>query len=352
MHREGRAPSQRFRFEQYFQYLLTQGYSYDYSFLISKKDDAFYHGPGNLLRKIYIGLKAVAIRLRDVVRMNRYDIIFISRRAFLTESMFFEKLFSKSRAKLVFDIDDAVWIDAVSDYNRKFAWLKGKSNTANVCRLSDLVFAGNDYLAQYARQFNPNVVIVPTTIDTDVYRPDYNKDKKVIVIGWSGSFSTIQHFKLALPALKILKEKYKDRITFKVIGDRKYREPELQIQGLPWAEETEVKDLQGMDIGIMPLPDSEWAWGKCGLKGLQYMALEIPTLMSPVGVNKEIIQDGENGFLCNATEEWVNRLSQLIENPDLRERIGKAGRETVVQKYSLKAIQPLYKKYFNELTTV
>ena len=131
MHRKGRAPSQRFRFEQYLDFLEAQGYAYDYSFLISESDDRYYHGPGNYFRKVAIGLKAVARRINDVIRMNRYDIIFISRRAFLTESMFFEKWFRKSKARLVFDIDDAVWIDAVSDYNKKFAWLKGKSNTIN-----------------------------------------------------------------------------------------------------------------------------------------------------------------------------------------------------------------------------
>lgn len=342
MHRRGRAPSQRFRFEQYLEYLTENGIAWDYSVLISKADDRHYHGKGKLWRKAWIGLKAIFIRLRDVMRMNRYDVIFISRRAFLTESMFFERLFRKSRAKIIFDIDDAVWIDAVSDYNKRFAWLKGKSNTANVIKLSDLVFAGNAYLADYARQYNSHVVIVPTTIDTDAYIPSYNANHSPVVIGWSGSWSTIQHFRLAIPALEILKAKYADRIRIKVIGDGNFKYESLGIQGLPWKEETEVEDLREMHIGIMPLPDSEWAWGKCGLKGLQYMALEIPTLMSPVGVNKEIITHGVNGFLCNTTEEWVSCLESLVQDVDLRIRIGKAGRKTVEDRYSVKVNRSLY----------
>jgi glycosyltransferase involved in cell wall biosynthesis len=110
-----------------------------------------------------------------------------------------------------------------------------------------------------------------------------------------------------------------------------------------------LNDLQEIDIGIMPLPDDEWARGKCGLKGLQYMALEIPTIMSPVGVNSEIIQNGINGFLADSEESWIENLARLIEQPSLRQRIGVAGRETVVQHYSVISQQSRYLQYFNAL---
>ncbi len=350
MHRKGRAPSQRFRFEQYLDYLTSQGFVCHYSTLISASDDPFYHGKGHLLKKVLIGMKALLIRIRDVLRMNQYDIIFISRRAFLTETMFFEWIFSHSRASIVFDIDDAIWIDAVSDYNRKFAWLKGKSNTQNIVRLSDLVFAGNRYIADFALRHNESVVIVPTTIDTAMYKPADKAERSEVVIGWSGSWSTIQHFRLAIPALRLLKARYQDRIRFKVIGDKNFHEESLGIVGDAWVEATEVKDLLEIDIGLMPLPDDQWSWGKCGLKGLQYMALEIPTLMSPVGVNNEIIQHGINGYLCLTQEDWVNSLTVLIEDAQLRKSIGKAGRQTVVDRYSVDAWKSAYKRHFEWVT--
>lgn len=350
MHRKGRAPSQRFRFEQYLDFLKAHGYDSDYSFLISKEDDKHYHGKGNILRKVWIGVKALLIRFRDVLHMNRYDIIFISRRAFLTESMFFERLFRLSHAKIVFDLDDAIWIDAVSHYNRRFAWLKGTSNTANVIRISDHVIAGNQYLADFSKKYNSNITIIPTTIDTDLYVPSYNLSQDPVVIGWSGSWSTIQHFRLAIPALQVLRTKYGTRIRIKVIGDGDYKEDSLGIIGLPWVEETEIADLQEMHIGIMPLPDDQWSWGKCGLKGLQYMALEIPTIMSPVGVNKEIIEHGKNGFLCTTTEEWVEVLERLVLDWDLRISIGKAGRRTVVDRYSVIANRSRYLSCFDQVT--
>jgi glycosyltransferase involved in cell wall biosynthesis len=254
-----------------------------------------------------------------------------------------------SRAKLVFDLDDAVWIDALSDYNKKFGWLKGKPNTANISKLADVVIAGNAFLARYSSQFNNNVITIPTAIDTEKFLPSYRTNKDKIIIGWSGSFSTLWHLDLVTPALKTIKEKYGSRVGFKIIGDKTYYNEVLQVKGDPWILESEVVDLQQIDIGIMPLVDFEFAWGKCGLKGLTYMSLEIPTLMSPVGVNSEIIDHGNNGFLCNSTEEWILYFSMLIEDPELRIKLGKAGRKTVVDRYSIDANKDRYIKLFNEL---
>ncbi|HWR33725.1 MAG TPA: glycosyltransferase family 4 protein, partial [Chitinophagaceae bacterium] len=167
---------------------------------------------------------------------------------------------------------------------------------------------------------------------------------------WSGSITTIQHFTTAIPVLKKIKDKFGDRVSFKIIGDKNYYCTELGTKGDAWIASTEIEDLSQIDIGIMPLPDDEWAKGKCGLKGLQYMALEIPTLMSPVGVNTEIIQNGINGYLPDSENEWVDTLSNLIENKELRERIGKAGRQTVIDKYSVEAWKQKYLDNFNRLT--
>jgi glycosyltransferase involved in cell wall biosynthesis len=348
-HRKDRAPNQRFRFEQYFAFLQAHGFECELSPLIKAEDDAYFYGRGSYLQKIRIGLKAVSRRMKNILQKNDYDIIFIAREAFMTGSTFFEKQFRRSRAKIVYDFDDAIWINVVSESNRALAWLKDAGKTSKIIGMADLVFAGNAFLASYARKFNSNVVIVPTTIDTDLYTPRYNASKQTVVIGWSGSVSTIEHFQHAIPALQKLKEKFGDRIKIKVIGDGNYRMEALGIQGLPWKHSTELEDLRDIDIGIMPLPDNEWTWGKCGLKGLQYMALEIPTIMSPVGVNKEIILDGVNGFLAESTEDWMNKLSQLIEHEALRVKLGKAGRQTVVEKYSVKSQQENYLHHFNSL---
>jgi len=340
--RKDRSPGQRFRFEQYLDYLDQHGFQCDFSPLLNERDDKIFYGPGNYFRKLLILLNSYVKRTKNLLNARKYAVIFVFREAVYTKTTFFERQFAK-RSKVVFDFDDSIWLQNVSEANKRFAFLKNAGKTKDIIGYSHLVIAGNEYLANYARRFNRNVVIVPTTIDTKEYqRAELPAKDGRVCIGWSGSTTTIQHFNYAVEALKIIKKKYGDRVVIRVIGDGNYRNEELGIQGLPWNKATEIADLSAIDIGIMPLPDDEWSKGKCGLKGLQYMALEIPTIMSPVGVNETIIKDGENGMLASTTGEWVKKLSVLIEDEALRKRLGKAGRETVVAEYSVEAWKDNY----------
>lgn len=352
-HRPDRSPAQRFRFEQYLSFLNQSGYDYDFSYLINESDDKLFYSPGNLTTKLFIFFKSAFRRMKDVFRSNEFDIIFVQREAFMTGSTFFEKKFASSSAKLVFDFDDAIWNHDVSEGNKKFGWLKDPSKTGRIIAMSDLVIAGNEYLKNYASGFNKNVIIIPTTIDTDEYKSvESGRNNNKVVIGWSGSITTIRHFELAVPFLLKLSEKYGDRIEFKVIGDGNYKNRELNITGIPWQKETELQELSSFDIGIMPIPDDDWSKGKCGLKGLQYMALEIATVMSPVGVNSSIINDGVNGFLANDVEEWTAKISQLIDDKNLRLKLGKAARQTVVDCYSVQSQKKIYLNAFNKLLNI
>lgn len=349
-HRKNRSPSQRFRFEQYLDYLSQNGFQCDFSYIISEKDDSIFYAKGNYFKKFIIIIKAFLKRCKDVLHASSYDIIFIQREAFVTGSVFFEKLFSYLKPKLVFDFDDAIWLLDISQANENLRWLKKPEKTSKIISLSDLVFAGNKYLADYAIRFHNNVKVLPTTIDTDEYiSANLIKNSHMICIGWSGSITTIKHFGYAIPFLRKVKEKYGNKVYFKVMGDEDYYNEELDIKGIPWSADRELKELSSFDIGIMPLPNDEWAKGKCGLKGLSYMALEIPTIMSPIGVNTEIITDGVNGFLADHIDEWVEKLSKLIESRELREQLGKEARKTVVEKYSVQAQKDNYLKYIQQL---
>jgi glycosyltransferase involved in cell wall biosynthesis len=354
LHRPNRSPSQRFRYEQYLDYLQENGFNYEFSYIINAKDDTYFYGAGNYFQKLQILLKSFVIRFNDILKSNQYDIIFVQREALMLGTAFFEKKYAQSKAKLVFDFDDSIWLQTVSNANKALGFLKNANKTKEIIAVSDMIFAGNRYLADYALQFNQNVKIIPTTVDTEKFKPEltidkYSETKKVIEIGWTGSFSTIEHLRFGLPILYKIKEKYGDTVSFKVIGDSNFRDEKLNIKGIAWNSETEVADLQSIDIGIMPLPDDEWTQGKCGFKGLTYMSLAIPALMSPVGVNKEIIQNGENGFLPNTESEWIESLSRLIENANLRQKIGLAGRKTVIDKYSILSQRDNYVKFFKEV---
>lgn len=351
-HRKDRSPGQRFRFEQYLDFLSLNGYEIDFSNLFDEDDDRKLYSKGSIINKFLIYRKCLKVREENLKKINDYDIIFIFREALMTGSIRFEKAFSKSKAKLIYDFDDAIWIPNVSDANKRLEFLKDYSKTGKIIKLCDMVFAGNQYLANYAVKFNDNVKIIPTTIDTDEYLKQEVIKSEKICIGWSGSITTIQHFEYAIPFLREIKEKFGKQVEFKVIGDANYVNEELSIKGIAWNKQTEIQDLCSFDIGIMPLPDDEWANGKCGLKGLQYMALEIPTVMSPVGVNTEIICDGVNGFLASNIDEWVEQISLLINDLNLRKSVGIEARKTVVENYSVLANKQLYLKWFNQLLKV
>lgn len=330
-------------------YLEQHGFHCELSHLVSERDDQVLYRRGHYLDKLRFVRRGIAKRIADLRRVDEFDIIFIFREALMTRSTRFERAFKRSKAKIIFDFDDSIWLQNVSEANRYWAWVKDPGKTSKIITIADLVFAGNAYLADYAGRFNPNVTVVPTTIDTSEYQPPPFRSEGPICIGWSGSITTIQHFKYAIPALQILKAKYGDRIHIRVIGDSSYAEPSLDVVGLPWRKETELADLAAMDIGIMPLPDDEWSRGKCGLKGLQYMGIGLPAVMSPVGVNSDIIEDGRNGFLASTTDEWVDKLSLLIDNSDLRRKMGIEARRTVEERYSVNIWKERYLRHFQHL---
>ncbi len=349
-HRPDRSPSQRYRFEQYFDFFRSNGYSCELSYIIDERDDIAFYSRGNIIQKIFITLKSARTRWNDVSRSKEFDIVFIQREAFMTGATYFEKQFSKSGAKLIFDFDDSIWLLDTSSANRIWQWMKSSKKTEKIIRYSHLVFAGNSFLAAYAKKINSNVTIIPTTIDTQLFkRKAPYQNNATICIGWSGSHTTLKHFEFGIPFLKKIKQKYGDRVCFKVMGDEAYMNEDLEITGISWSKNTEADVLSSFDIGIMPLPDDQWVKGKCGLKGLSYMALEVPTIMSALGVNTEIIQDGENGFLASSEDEWVIKLTRLIDSFELRKKMGAAGRKTVEQKYSHESQKYTYLKCFNEL---
>lgn len=350
-HRRDRSPSQRFRIEQYLAWLEQQGWQVTFAPLLDAADDRTFYSRGKWGQKVVILLKAVIRRLRHVLWARRHDVVLIKREAFMLGTTAIEGLLrmavKANGGHLVYDFDDAIWLPNVSEGNRALAFLKSFDKTGKIIALCDRVIAGNEYLADYARQFNSNVVVIPTTIDTDEYQPGAaHPSDQPVVIGWSGSITTIQHFALALPALRQIKARYGDRVRFEVVGDGNFSVSELNITGKPWRKETELDDLRAFDIGIMPLPDEPWARGKCGLKGLQYMGLGIATVMSPVGVNSAIIRSGENGFLADGEAQWVEVLSRLIDDAELRRRLGQAGRQTVMTDYSVVANREKYRAAF------
>jgi glycosyltransferase involved in cell wall biosynthesis len=350
-HPRGFAPSQRFRFEQYVDFLAEHGFETTFSPVIREEEYPLLYAPGNTVHKAALFARGLVTRLVQSLRRSDYDVAIVQREAIQLGTTVFESALARSPTKLVFDFDDAIWLPDTSPANRRMRFLKRPGKVSRLIEISDMVWAGNDYLADYARRFNAATHVVPTTIDTDRHRPCPQRDGDApACLGWTGSPSTLKHFEQVVPALLRIRERFGDRVTFKVIGDPTYRQDALGIRGVPWREESEIQDLCEIDIGLMPLPDDEWAKGKCGLKALQFMALELPVVASPVGVNPAIIDDGANGFLAATEDEWFERLSALLQSPQSRAGIGRAARERVVSAYSVASQRETYLRLLRELS--
>jgi len=331
-------PSSRYRIYQYVPYLEKNGIHCEIRPLFKKTYFRIIEIRNPILRVIFKALYCAYrffVRLYDIRDVKRFNLVIIEHQIFPYLPSFLEHLVKKLNRNMVIEFDDAIYLTFMH---------RGKME--KLLKLSKGVIVGNDFLKNYALKFNTNVHVIPTVIDMDRYKPKIHYSKDKIVIGWIGLAYNMNYLKDLENVFRTLGRNYK--ISLKVISSKLPDIDGVELVLGKWDYGEEAKDLQSIDIGIMPLPDNEWSRGKCGLKVLQYMAAGIPSVSSPVGVNREIIKDGVNGFLAEGYEEWIRKLSILIENEDLRKKIGNNGRTTVDEKYSLKVWAPrtadLYKK--------
>jgi glycosyltransferase involved in cell wall biosynthesis len=340
-----RNPSQRYRIEQWEPLLRASGVEITYRPFESPELNEVLYRPGQMATKMRLVASALRRRWNDVLDARDFDAVYILREAALLGPPVFERALAGMSVPFVFDFDDAVFERYVSPANGYLSYLKFPGKTRTVCRLAAHVTAGNEYLADYARRVNPRVTVVPTTVDTERYTVAPRPPNDVPVVGWTGSYSTLQHLLTLSGALRRLAERVRFRL--RVIGAPGAAAGAAGLEGLdvewlPWRAETEVEDLRPLDVGVMPLPEDRWSKGKCGMKALQYMGLGIPAVCSPVGVNAEIVRDGENGMLATTDAEWVEKLGRLLGDASLRARLGRAGRATVEARYSAAVVAPLF----------
>jgi glycosyltransferase involved in cell wall biosynthesis len=207
--------------------------------------------------------------------------------------------------------------------------------------------AGNSFLAEYAGRYNGRVSVVPTTIDTDAYRPSTRAPNRTPVIGWTGSRTTAPYLEIIRPALERLRRRTEFKLV--VVGADGFAPRGVEVEHRPWRSSTEVQDLTDIDVGVMPLADTEWERGKCALKALQYMALGVPPVVSPVGANRQVVEDGVSGRFAESSEEWETTLHLLLTEPGLRARLGRAARARVEASFSCRVQVPRVATVFREV---
>ena len=325
-----RVPPSRFRVLAFLPYLRSAGHickvfssfpqKYDYFPVIGFR-------PSQLLKRL--------VRFWHLVRarIGRFDLIFLERELFDDDTWSIEARFRKTVTTLVLDVDDAVFLR----HPQKFEQL---------ARMSDLVIAGNRFLKERIEPINSNIVVIPTCIDTQVFpqKDDTQIENKRVIIGWMGTTANLEYLKIVAPALRKLATRRE--FELRLIAGENTPLKSIDLSGVDvhfvrWKGETEVDELLKVDVGIMPLfADDEWNVYKCGLKLLQYMAIGIPGVASPIGVNVEIVRHGENGYLATELDEWEDILFQLVGDPGLRQSVGAEARRTVEEQYSIQAHLP------------
>jgi glycosyltransferase involved in cell wall biosynthesis len=336
------APGQRLKFEQYYDAFRQVGfevihdgfYTHDLYFRrLSEPGLA-----GKLLRLGWACLK----RLRSLWTAWRSDVVYVFLAAVPAGPPVLEWIIRRVfRRPMVYDIDDLIYLDKPGSRDPFPTLFEPKKKVAALMRMADHVIVCTPHLEKVARGLNERVTRISSTIDTVKYRPKARYETTRVTLGWSGSFSTSSYLRLLDDVLRVLQQRHGAAI--RVIGDSGFQIPGIEIDARPWVLDTEVADLLAIDIGLYPLRGVEWDLGKSGLKALQYMGLGIPAVLTPFGANLEIVVHGENGFFADTAEEWIEMVTRLIQDVGLRERIGRAGRRTVEERYSVAVNWPLYR---------
>ena len=325
-------PSSRYRVYQYLPYLRSTGIEV----CVRPLFGATYFKVLSLPRPAAIIFKAIYAPVRflkrfmDLLIMGRVDLLVVEGQLFPYLPPIVERILVWAKLKLVIELDDAIYLTTL--HGRKIPRLMASAAG---------VIAGNNTIAEYARPYTKHVHVIPTVVDTKRFHPSVSSrpaPERVLTVGWIGlpyNFGYLHLIREALRRVQALVQ-----MQFRVISSHPPDLPGVNVEFRRWSLDTEVEDLQDCQLGVMPLDDDRWARGKCGLKLLQYMAMGIPAVASPVGVNKEIIKDGKNGFWATSEEEWFKRLMQLCQDSPLRATMGQAARQTIVEQYSLETWAP------------
>lgn len=355
------APSTRFRVAQFREPLAREGVNLEIHPFFSKEEYAALYSPGRWIWKSGVLVDALRRRSEQLKTTSVADLVLVHRDLAPVLPGHFLGLLDSGFPPVVFDFDDAVFLPPRGGNLLLKSFRRSRTSTAGLCGRAGLVLAGNSYLADFAvgaRGRREGVEVLPTVIDTDAFVPDPKKrgasnsrDPNALpVVGWIGTHSTLPYLESISEPLAQVAERIPFRLL--VICNRAPRMgPGVEVEFRPWSGDRELSDLADMDVGVYPLPEDRWTLGKCGFKAIQYMACGIPLVASPVGVLRDIVLDGETGFLALGPERWRHTLSDLLEALPRSRAMGAAGRRHVEATYSVTAVLPRLLSLFRALAS-
>jgi glycosyltransferase involved in cell wall biosynthesis len=332
--------SVRLRFEQQCRELAANGVDLTLSSFLDDRGYRVTFLTGHIAAKVAAVARGFARRIGDSRRVRTFDLLLVYRESTPFGPRFVEAAASRAGVPVVLDFDEAIFIRNIHPANRSWAWLRDPGRLRTGLRSVRAVTAQNEYLAAFARRFNSSVSVIPTPVDTDARRPRSIRLPGPVVVGWLGSETTAPYLHLIDEVLARLSDEVD--VIVRVVGGT-YSNPRLRrVDVRGFSLDREQSDLDTFDIGILPEPDDPWTKGKGGYKALLYMAAGIPVVASRIGVNPDIVADGETGFCVNTMDEWMTALRRLITDEGLRARLGAAGRARAVERYSVAVIAPRF----------
>jgi glycosyltransferase involved in cell wall biosynthesis len=335
-------PSTRFRIHQYLPALEAAGISATVRPFLSSRLAPLAYRPG-LAAKLGITAWGAALRLGDILRATRADLVYVLREAFPIGPAVFERALEAASGRLAFDFDDAIWLRS-TNYENPIDRLRDFDRPARLIARARRTVVGSELLADYARQYAPSpdrVVLIPTVVDTTQFRPAPRPADGGIVVGWIGTPRNTSYIQAIWPGLAAAARR-DPRIRYAFVGAEPFDAGDTPVEFRPWTLAGEIADIQGFDIGIMPLPDDAQARGKCGFKLIEYMACGLAAVASPVGANVDVLRDGETGLLADTATGWEAALVDLAGDAERRRAMGAAGRARAVERYSLAAMAPRF----------
>jgi glycosyltransferase involved in cell wall biosynthesis len=331
----------RYRLAQFVAPLAARGIELDVSpFLDRRRFELLYRGK-SLPEKLFSLAAPLFKRLGETLAVGRYDALLVQREAMFFGPAVFEWIYQKlGRLPLILDLDDATYISYVSPtYGRLGSALKFFGKTDRLIERADAVVCGNRFIAEYVEKKGRRAFVVPTVVDTDKFAP-LEKNNPVPVVGWIGTHSTYPFLESIFPALERVARKHRFKLRIVGSGRDAVRLDGVEVENLPWRLEREIDDFRSLDVGLYPMelgrqiPD-EWIAGKSGFKAIQYMAVGIPYVVSPIGVCAEIGVAGETHFAATDLDEWERHLSVLLNDNTIRQRFGENGRSYALAHYTV-----------------
>jgi glycosyltransferase involved in cell wall biosynthesis len=343
----GEAAGQRLKYEQYIDGWEERGYEVKISPFMSKSLWNVVYLQGNFLRKFIGILRGYLFRVRDLLIVHNFDIVYIFQWTTPFGTAFYDFIVRKLAKRMIFDLEDFVFFSKKGSSqeirNNILKHIRSTNKTEYLIKHADHVITSSPFLNDFCLKKNVHdaATFISSSVDIKRFIPSNNyTNEKRITIGWTGTFSS----KPYLDLIQNVFVRLADICDFKlrIIANFDYNIRGVDCEVIQWTKLKEVEDLQGIDVGVYPLEDSQWVLGKSGLKAIQYMAFGIPTIATDVGTTSQIIKHRENGWLVKTEEEWLEGLQVLIENQELRRKLGTKARETIVNRYSTDVIKEQY----------